>query len=189
MSLSNNPEFIKFAARLEREMDSGETPFVVLDGTRYPVTPKQVEKFGLVSGQTISQLIMDALIADLESIAFNSVLSEILGTKSPDEKFEPGVDTQEIKDELKDTMEEKAAKQEELFRQRELQPRTSETEDINSKGSPEVFGGVDWPDPKEDTSFDNTVMGNLPEPTPVKDGPLDTFNERTSENFSSGKPD
>lgn len=175
MSLSNNPVFIQFAAKIEREMDSGETPFVVLDGTRYPVTPEQVEKFGLVSGQTINQIIMNAIIADLQSIALNGMLSEILGTKSPDEKSEPGVGDQEIKDELKDAMEEKAAKVEELLRQKELQPRTSETEeDINSKGSSEVFGKVDWPDPKEDISFDNTVMGNLPEATPI----TDPFNEQ-----------
>lgn len=185
MSFSNNPVFIQFVAKLEREMDSGETPFVVLDGTRYPITPEQVEKFGLVSGQTISRLILNALTKDLQSDALDSILREILGGKSPDERSEPGLDAQDLKNELKPEMEEKAAKVEELLRQKELKPRSSETEDINSKYSPEVFGKVDWPDPKEDVY--NAVMSNLPEPTPIKDDPEDAFNERTSENFSSGK--
>jgi hypothetical protein len=176
MSLSNNPEFIQFAARIEREMDSGETPFVVMDGARYPITPEQVEKFGLVSGQTISQLIMNALIKDLQSIAIDKLMSGILGAKYSDElKDSMEKEFQDSKPE----MEEKAAKVEELRRQKELQPSGTE-EDTNSKGSSEVFGKVDWPDPKEDEAITSGFVS-------VEEGPLDTFSERTSENFSSGK--
>jgi hypothetical protein len=144
-------DFIKYVAKLEREMDSGEIPFVVLDGTRYPVTPEEVEKFGLVSGQTVNRIILSVLVADMQTATFNSDINKILDTKSPDEKSEPGVGPQEFKDELKDAMQEYAAKVEELLGQKELQPRGTE-EDINSKGSSEPTPVKDTPSADPSTS-------------------------------------
>ena len=45
---------VRELARLERDMDAGEQPFVILNGMRIAVMPEIMRHFELVTGQTIS---------------------------------------------------------------------------------------------------------------------------------------
>lgn len=70
-------EEIKMLAQLERDMDSGKQPFVICGGHRTAIMPEMLHKFGLVSGQSVSDfLMMQILEAQLSTV-----------TQKRDEKF------------------------------------------------------------------------------------------------------
>lgn len=49
-------------ANLDRQIDSGEVPFVMLDGTRVAVTPRAMKHFALAPSQTIDDEQFAALL-------------------------------------------------------------------------------------------------------------------------------
>ena len=55
-------EEIRMLADLERRMDSGEQPYVIIEGHRAAVTPLVMDEFGLESGQTVSKPIFLAML-------------------------------------------------------------------------------------------------------------------------------
>ena len=57
-------EQIRLLAEQERSMDSGQTPFVRVPGStqRMSVMPEVMEELGLVSGQTVSDMIVVAIM-------------------------------------------------------------------------------------------------------------------------------
>jgi hypothetical protein len=74
-------EEIKMLATLERAMDSGEQPYVILAGQRIAFSQEVLNESGVVSGQTISQLIfihlMQRTLAMIETkIALNKAREE-----------------------------------------------------------------------------------------------------------------
>ena len=48
---------IRMLADIERRMDNGEQPYVLVDGSRMAVEPDIMKELGLVKGQTISKTI------------------------------------------------------------------------------------------------------------------------------------
>lgn len=76
---------IGMIAALERQMDDGTQPYVVNDGNRWAFSSSLMDKVGLVSGQTVSNgllvAIMEARIAELQDLiaadAFNQEAIEI----------------------------------------------------------------------------------------------------------------
>ena len=55
-------EGVKLRAECERKMDSGEIPFVMLDGHRVPTSKECIEELGLVAGQTINDALYIAMM-------------------------------------------------------------------------------------------------------------------------------
>ena len=55
-------EEIAMLAEQERRMDSGEQPFVVADDSRLAVMPEVMDEFGLVSGQTVTWIIVQRIL-------------------------------------------------------------------------------------------------------------------------------
>lgn len=53
---------IQALAELERDMDSGIQPFVVLNGHRWAFMPEVLAACGCVSGQTVNDTIIRALL-------------------------------------------------------------------------------------------------------------------------------
>jgi hypothetical protein len=59
MILTN--EDIQVLAQLERDMDAGTQPYVILEGQRLAVHSANLAEFGLTAGQTISRPIFVAI--------------------------------------------------------------------------------------------------------------------------------
>ena len=55
-------EEIRMLAKVERQMDAGEVPFVVCGGHRMTVQQVVMEELGLESGQTVSHEIAGAIL-------------------------------------------------------------------------------------------------------------------------------
>lgn len=53
---------IKQLAKLEQQMDSGETPYVCLGSNRLTMKPEAMTQFGLKTGQTISDVIFREIL-------------------------------------------------------------------------------------------------------------------------------
>jgi len=55
-------EQIAMLAQVERDMDSGKTPFVVENGQRYAFLQEVLDEFKIQSGQTVTAVILLALM-------------------------------------------------------------------------------------------------------------------------------
>jgi hypothetical protein len=75
-----NRDQVKMLAESERQMDDGETPFVMWFGNRLPVPPECMAEFGLRQGQTIGDEIVREIakwrIAELEAKIAEKKLDE-----------------------------------------------------------------------------------------------------------------
>lgn len=59
-------ELVKLLADVEHKMDTGEIKHVKLDGKRVPLTDDIQKKFGLVDGQSINDIILAAMVHEVE---------------------------------------------------------------------------------------------------------------------------
>jgi len=57
-------EHVRMLTKLERDMDSGVQPFVLLGGARLSIGDEELAEFGLECGQTISNYIYRELLDD-----------------------------------------------------------------------------------------------------------------------------
>ena len=55
-------EEIRMLAQVERDMDAGNQPFVICHGQRWAFTSDILEDNGVESGQTVSPVIIEALL-------------------------------------------------------------------------------------------------------------------------------
>ena len=55
-------EEIALLAQCERDMDSGKMPFVVLGGNRWGSSQECLDALGLISGQTVNLIIIQAML-------------------------------------------------------------------------------------------------------------------------------
>lgn len=69
-------EDIKRLAELERRMDAGDIKYVVYYGNRMAVNQKQLDEFGLVSGQTINSAIAIAITTSCMRDVEQKILDE-----------------------------------------------------------------------------------------------------------------
>lgn len=56
-------EQIRMLAEVERMMDRGEMPFVIWRGLRSSVLPEVMIELGLEQGQTVTDILYDAILA------------------------------------------------------------------------------------------------------------------------------
>lgn len=53
---------IRLLAELDRKMDSGEQPYVLIDGLRHAFSAEILAHFGIESGQTLSRSLLKPLV-------------------------------------------------------------------------------------------------------------------------------
>lgn len=69
-------EDLRGLARLNYEMDMGIRPFIIWCGNRLAITPEQLEKFNLHSGQTIPDPLFEAITRDNIARVENELLQQ-----------------------------------------------------------------------------------------------------------------
>lgn len=60
--LMRNVDFIRSVAETERNMDAGTQPYIVNNGSKLPVIQECMDVFGLVSGQSAGDILVEAVM-------------------------------------------------------------------------------------------------------------------------------